>query len=128
MEISSIGSREKRLVSEKEICRYIEPRVQEIFQIAREEMLKMGWDQLPPAGVVLSGGVSAMPGILDVARLYFESDTVRLAECEYIGIQNPIYTTAVGLCITFTGTNPAFFYRIVKNSHIRRVKQGSGKS
>ena len=61
VEISSIGSREKRLVSEKEICRYIEPRVQEIFQIAREEMLKMGWEQLPPAGVVLSGGVSAMP-------------------------------------------------------------------
>jgi cell division protein FtsA len=124
VEISSIGSREKRLISEKDICRYTEPRVQEIFQIAREEMLKMGWDQLPPAGVVLSGGVSAMPGILDVARLYFESDTVRLAECEYIGIQNPIYTTAVGLLYYVYRHQPRFFLQDREKQPHKKSKTG----
>ncbi|MEW5786019.1 MAG: cell division protein FtsA [Bacillota bacterium] len=109
LEISSVGSKERRLVSEKDLCRFIEPRVQEIFQITREEMLKMGWSKLPPAGVVLCGGVSAMPGVLDLARLYFESDAVRLAAYEYIGIQNPIYTTAVGLLYYAHRYQPRFY-------------------
>jgi cell division protein FtsA len=63
IEIKSVGSNELRLVSERELTSYTEPRVQEIFQIAKEEMVKMGWAYLPPAGVVLRGGVASMKGI-----------------------------------------------------------------
>ena len=111
IEVSSVGSRERRQVSEKEICRYIEPRVKEIFQIVREEMTKMGWPELPPAGAVLSGGVSLMSGILDTARLYFNSEQVRLVESDYIGIQNPIYTTAVGLLYYAHRYQPRFVFQ-----------------
>jgi cell division protein FtsA len=97
IEIKTVGSHEASLVSEKDINAFIEPRVQEIFQIAKEEMTKMGWPVLPPAGVVLSGGVSAMRGISDVAGDFFESDQIRLAEFDLVGIQNPTYSTVVGM-------------------------------
>ncbi len=97
IEIRTVGSNELRLVSERELTSFIEPRVQEIFQIAKEEMIKMGWPYLPPAGVVLHGGVSSMKGITEVPRRFFESDQVRLAEYEMVGVQNPTYSTVVGL-------------------------------
>lgn len=97
IEISSVGSKERRQVSAKEISRYIEPRVQELLHIIREEMIKMGRPELPPAGAVFTGGVSQMNGLIDLASLFFESNQVRRAEYDYVGIQNPIYTNAVGL-------------------------------
>ena len=97
IETRTVGSNELRLVSERELTSFIEPRVQEIFQIAKEEMIKMGWPYLPPAGVVLHGGVSSMNGITEVSRRFFESDQVRLAEYEMVGVQNPTYSTVVGL-------------------------------
>ncbi len=97
IEIQNLGSNELRLVSERELTSYIEPRIQEIFQIAKEEMSKMGWSYLPPAGVVLRGGVSSMKGIVEVARLSMESDQVRLADFDVAGIQNPAYSTVAGL-------------------------------
>jgi cell division protein FtsA len=97
IEIKAVGSNELRLVSERELTNYTEPRVQEIFQIAKEEMVKMGWAYLPPAGVVLRGGVASMKGITEVAKIFFESDQVRLANFDVVGIQNPIYSTVIGL-------------------------------
>jgi len=38
-----------------------------------------------------------MKGITEVAKVYFESDQVRLANFDVVGIQNPIYSTVVGL-------------------------------
>ena len=97
IEIKSVGSNELRLVSERELTQFIEPRIEEIFQIAKEEMIKMGWSQLPPAGVVLRGGVASMRGIVDVAGDFFDSDQIRLADFEVAGITSPIYSTVIGL-------------------------------
>lgn len=97
IEIQTVGSNELRLVSEREITSFIEPRVQEIFHITKEEMVKMGWPHLPPAGVVLRGGVSSMKGFAAMGRNFFECDQVRLANFDVVGIQNPIYSTVIGL-------------------------------
>ncbi len=97
IEIKTVGSNELRLVSERELSSFIEPRIQEIFHIVREEMIKMGWQYLPPAGIVFRGGVSSMNGMLEMARFVFESDQARIADFDVIGIKNPIYSTVVGL-------------------------------
>ena len=97
IEIRTVGSNELRLVSERELSSFIEPRVQEIFQIVREEMTKMGWPYLPPAGLIMRGGVSSMTGMLEVARMALESDQVRVADFDVVGIKNPIYSTVIGL-------------------------------
>ncbi len=97
IEVSSVGSGERRQVSAAEISRYIEPRVRELLQIIREEMARMGWPEMPPAGAVFSGGVSQMSGLVDLASLVYETNRVRCAEHDFVGIQNPIYTNAAGL-------------------------------
>jgi cell division protein FtsA len=109
IEIKTVGSNELRLVSERELTGFIEPRVQEILQITREEMVKLGWPYLPPAGVVLRGGVSSMKGIVEVARQYFESDQVRLANFDVVGVQNPIYSTVIGLLYYAQHYQPRMF-------------------
>ncbi len=109
IEITSVGSKENRLISEKDITGFIEPRIQEIFQIISEEMIKMGWSYLPPAGIVLRGGVSSMRGITEAARIHFDSDQIRLAEFEMVGIQNPIYSTVVGLLYYVQRYQPRIF-------------------
>ena len=109
IEIKTVGSNELRLVSERELTGFIEPRVQEILQITREEMIKLGWPYLPPAGVVLRGGVSTMKGIVEVARQYFESNQVRLANFDVVGVQNPIYSTVIGLLYYAQHNQPRMF-------------------
>ncbi len=109
IEIKTVGSNELRLVSERELTGFIEPRVREILQITREEMIKLGWPYLPPAGVVLRGGVSSMRGIVEVARQHFESDQVRLANFDVVGVQNPIFSTVIGLLYYAKHYQPRMF-------------------
>ncbi len=109
IEIKTVGSNELRLVSARELAGFIEPRIQEIFQITKEEMVKLGLPYLPPAGVVLRGGVSSMNGIIEMARHYFESDQVRLANFDVVGIQNPIYSTVIGLLYYAQRYQPRMF-------------------
>jgi len=96
IEIDSISGKEKHTISVKELSTFIEPRIQEIMQLCKGEMAKMGYNQLPPGGVVLTGGVSLMQGITELAEHYFDS-SVRVAQPEYLGVKSPIYSTAVGI-------------------------------
>jgi len=104
VEITGVGGKEYRQVSQREISSFVEPRVQEILQISREEMRKMGWEKMPPAGVVLTGGVSLMEGLTEMAEKIF-GVSVRVAEPRFVGVQSPIYTSAVG--IVYHGLNYA---------------------
>ncbi len=46
----------------------IEPRVEEIFQLIREQVESLGFPGEPAGGYVLTGGVMSTPHILEVAR------------------------------------------------------------
>lgn len=56
-----------------DLAAVIEPRVEELFSLVRQEIKRSGYDGLLPAGMVLTGGTSLLPGIRDVA-----SDVLRL--------------------------------------------------
>ncbi|NLA46185.1 MAG: hypothetical protein GX866_01415, partial [Firmicutes bacterium] len=43
------------------------------------------------------------------AAFFFESDQVRRAEFDYVGIQNPIYTNAVGLLYYAYKQQPRYY-------------------
>jgi len=96
IEIEGISGKEKRKVSPKEIVSYIEPRVQEMLQLCSQEMARMGFTKMPPAGVVITGGVSLLRGITELAEQIFECP-VRVAQPQYLGVKSPIYSTAVGI-------------------------------
>lgn len=50
-----------------EVAGILEPRVEEIYSLLRQEIKRSGYDGLLPAGVVLTGGASKLSGMSDIA-------------------------------------------------------------
>lgn len=96
IEIEGISGKDKRIISPREIVSFIEPRVEEIIHLCNQEIVRMGFTKMPPAGVVLTGGGSLLRGITDYAESVFECP-VRVAHPEYPGVKSPVYSTAVGI-------------------------------
>lgn len=94
-EASQIGSAKKQTFNQEELAEIIEARMGEIFDIIREEMQRIGIYDLP-GGFVLTGGVTAMPGVLDLA-VHKLASNVRIAAPDYIGVREPKYTACIGL-------------------------------
>ncbi|MDX1436693.1 MAG: cell division protein FtsA [Anaerolineales bacterium] len=79
----------------------IEARVEEIFSLVLQEIKRSGYDGLLPAGMVLTGGTSRLPGIQKAAHRVLGLP-VRLAQPEEIyglsdRVEAPEYSTSVGL-------------------------------
>lgn len=88
-------------INRQELAHIIEARVEEIFEIALQEIKRSGYDGLLPAGMVLTGGVSALPGIRDLASDVLGMP-VRIAQPENLNgmverLHSPAYSTSVGL-------------------------------
>jgi len=84
-----------------DLSRIIEARVDEIFILTTQELKRSGYDGLLPAGIVLTGGASALKNIRhNAARIM--NLPARVAFPEKIGglsekLKDPAYSTAVGL-------------------------------
>ncbi|MGM7635928.1 cell division protein FtsA [Bacillus sp. Hm123] len=90
-----IGSDQHQQFNQLEISDIIEARLEEVFEMVIEELRHQGVHDVP-GGFVLTGGTSAIPGILDLAQDVFQN-RVRVAIPDYIGVREPQYTAAVGL-------------------------------
>jgi len=88
-------------INRKELAHIIEARVEEIFSLTLQEIKRSGYDGLLPAGIVLTGGASALPGIKRVAGNVLNMP-VRVAQPENLlglvdRLNSPAYSTSVGL-------------------------------
>jgi cell division protein FtsA len=88
-------------VSRGDLALIIEARVFEIFSLLLQEIKRSGFDGLLPAGMVLTGGVSALPGIRKLASQVMGLP-VKIAQPEnLVGMVDQLYTpafsTSVGL-------------------------------
>lgn len=93
--VPMIGSDQKQPCNQLMLAEIIEARLTEIFDLVIEQLRKNGYQDIP-GGLVLTGGVVKMPGVLDLAQYVFQN-RVRTAEPNHIGVREPQYTTAVGL-------------------------------
>jgi cell division protein FtsA len=103
LSVPSVGGRQPRQMSRKMLCEIIEPRVDEILSLARQELSKEGLDRRIPSGVVLTGGCSSLDGIAELAEEIFEAP-VRRGFPERVGglqdvVRGPMYATGVGLAL-----------------------------
>lgn len=105
-EVPIIGGDAKEQYSQRYISEIIEVRLEELFELVLEEFYKMGIRDLP-GGVVLTGGITKIEGMLPLAREVLET-RVRIHIPEYIGVREPMYTTAVGL-IQYAHLEESFF-------------------
>ena len=65
--LKSFGDDQPQQVSRRDLAHIIEARVDEIFQLLHQEIRRSGYDSLLPAGMVLTGGTSLLPGIRQLA-------------------------------------------------------------
>src|SRR4030095_6943470 len=54
-------------INRRDLADIIEARVEEIFSLTLQEIKRSGYDGLLPAGIVLTGGTSALPSIKRIA-------------------------------------------------------------
>lgn len=103
IKVPSVGDRPPRDLSRQSLAEVVEPRYDELFTLIQAELRKSGYEELIPAGVVLTGGTSKMEGAVELAEEIFHMP-VRLGSPQHARglhdiIRNPIYATAVGLLI-----------------------------
>lgn len=95
------GEDQPKQISRRELAYIIEARVEEIFQLLHQEVRRSGYDNLLPAGMILTGGTSQLPGIRQLAADVLNMP-VRVARPENLvglvdQLQSPAYSTSVGL-------------------------------
>src|SRR5690349_16042281 len=67
VEVPSVGDRASRLISQRMVGEILEPRGRELFEMLRENLRHAGMLEVCAAGMVLSGGGSRLPGLMDLA-------------------------------------------------------------
>ena len=73
VEVRQVGGDRIQALPRRFLAEIIGPRMLEIFQMAREEVRKSGFEQLLPAGVVVAGGGSRLMGTMDAAQSVFNT-------------------------------------------------------
>jgi len=103
IEVPSVGGREDRQVSRQILGRIVEPRMEEILNLALKEIVRSGYEDLLAAGVVLTGGTALLSGINEMAEQIFDM-SVRRGNPTGVGglcdvVNSPAYTVGVGLIV-----------------------------
>jgi len=68
IDLSQLDSAEEGIVSRHHVAEIIEARLEEIFNLINKELRAIGRDRLLPAGIVITGGTSKLPGCVDLAK------------------------------------------------------------
>jgi cell division protein FtsA len=100
------GDRAERTFSRRFISQILEARAEEVCEIIQRRTQESGYGHLVPAGVVLTGGSSQLPGVVELSRRIFGMP-VRIG---YPGenvpiqglsreLQSPAFATSVGLLL-----------------------------
>jgi len=101
IEVPGLGDRAPRTLSRQALAAVIEPRVEELFSLVHQVVRESGYEELLSSGVVLTGGTSLLPGMVELAEDIFLKP-VRIGMPAYTGgladvVRSPRYSTAVGL-------------------------------
>ena len=103
IEVPSVGGRRSRSLSRQILAEIIEPRMEEIFSLVHREILKSGYENLIPSGVVLTGGTASLEGLPELVEQIFNLPVRRGYPAGVGGlmdvVNNPMYATGVGLIL-----------------------------
>jgi cell division protein FtsA len=99
--IRPFGEEHPVRILHQEVVEIINARVVEVFDLIGQEIKRSGYDGLLPAGIVLTGGSSELPGMRTIANQVL-GVPVRLSKPEKLlgmtdQLLSPAYSTSVGL-------------------------------
>ncbi len=121
IEVPGVGERSARMLSRQTLAEVIEPRVEELYLLVQQEVRRSGFEDLLSSGVVLTGGSSAMQGMVELGEEIFHMP-VRMGTPRNIGglsevVKTPRYATGVGLLLYGLDQH--------KRDEVARVNSGS---
>ncbi|MFZ1327373.1 MAG: cell division protein FtsA [Candidatus Contendobacter sp.] len=103
IEVAGVGDRAARALSRLELAEVVEPRYEELFEVALQKLQHSGFEHLIPAGVVLTGGSSQITGVIELAEDVLHLPVRRGLGRDVTGpsevLDNPSYATAIGLLL-----------------------------
>jgi cell division protein FtsA len=125
--IRPFGEDQPVKINRQDLAHIIGARVEEIFSLILQEVKRSGYDGLLPAGMVLTGGTSALPGIRRVANQVLGMP-VRTGQPEKLTglvdrLNSPAYATSVGL-LQWALT---MHEQILTSGKARRTRRGKGE-
>ncbi|MEL7590084.1 MAG: cell division protein FtsA [Anaerolineaceae bacterium] len=99
--LRTFGEELPQQINRRDLVYIIEARAEELFQLLHQEIRRSGYDNLLPAGMVLTGGTSLLPGIRPLAAKILNMP-VRVARPDNLlglvdQLHSPAYSTSVGL-------------------------------
>ncbi len=101
IEVPSVGGRNPRILSRQILSEILEPRMEEIFNLVRQEIARAGFEDRISAGIVLAGGCATLEGMPELAEQVFNLPVRRGMPKEVGGltdvVRNSMYATGVGL-------------------------------
>jgi cell division protein FtsA len=71
VEVPGLGDRGPRMLSRQALAGVIEPRIEEIFSLVHQVLRESGCEELLSSGIVLTGGSSIMPGMVELGEDIF---------------------------------------------------------
>lgn len=135
IDMSKIDPEEEARIPQQLVAEIVEARLEEIFDRITAELKRIDRDGKLPAGIVLTGGGAAMPGIVEFAKHYLrlpvsigvpsETDTI------IDQVVDPSFATVVGLSLwgsNFTSSFSDFsftrpFKGLLENQNVVKLKK-----
>ena len=71
IEVPGLGDRGPRMLGRQSLAGVIEPRVEEIFSLVQQIIRSSGYEEVLSSGIVLTGGSSVMPGMVELGEDIF---------------------------------------------------------
>lgn len=105
VKVETVGATEATEVDAKDLVEFIQPRVEEIFDCIRNELIKAGFNKPPAGGVVLTGGACQLPGLVDIASQKLGAN-VRIFRPRQIGVTDPSFTASTAVLFFINKVNP----------------------
>jgi len=126
IEVPSVGGRKPRILSRQILSEIIEPRVEEIFSLVRQEIIKSGYEDRIASGIVITGGSTILEGMPELAEQVFNMPVRRGAPRAIGGlvdvVKSPMYATGVGLVIAGSKGTESTRFKVRESNIYSKVK------
>jgi cell division protein FtsA len=101
IEVEAVGGRKPRTIPRRELCEVLEARAEETLQLIRGEIAEADLTTKLGSGLILTGGGSLLPGMMEMGDFVFDVPVRRGVPDRVGGLTDVVrcssFATAVGL-------------------------------